>query len=78
MHRDVQNGHIQRPMRAEFLVFALKVRYSRSQVKPLTHHLTPLITVLGYHIHLVGRPRQGQDTIPVSRSPGQGQGRSGL
>ena len=34
------------------------------------------MTVLGYHIHLVGRPRQGQDTIPVSRSPGQG--RSGL
>ena len=64
-------------MRAEFLVFALKVRYSRSKVKPLTHHLTPLMTVLGYHIHLVGRPRQGQDTIPVSRSPGQGQGHSG-
>ena len=77
MHRDVQNGHIQRPMRAEFLVFALKVRYSRSKVKPLTHHLTPLMTVLGHHIHLVGRPRQGQDTIPVSRSPGQGQGHSG-
>ena len=35
------------------------------------------MTVLGYHIHLVGKPRQGQDTIPVSRSPGQGQGHSG-
>ena len=42
----------------------------------MTHHLTPLMTVLAYHIH-IGRPRQGQDTIPVSRSPGQGQGHSG-
>ena len=37
----------------------------------------PLKNVLGYHILLVGRPRQGQDAIPVSRSPGQGQGHSG-
>ena len=77
MHRHVQNDHTQRSVRAEFSIFALKVRYSRSKVKPLTHHLTPLMTVLGHHIHLVGRPRQGQDTIPVSRSPGQGQGHSG-
>ena len=72
MHRHVQKDHTQRSVRAEFSIFALKVRYSRSKVKPLTHHLTPLMTVLGHHIHLVGRPRQGQDTIPVSRSPGQG------
>ena len=72
MHRHVQNDHTQRSVRAEFWIFALKVRYSRSKVKPLTHHLTPLMTVLGHHIHLVGRPRQGQHTIPVSRSPGQG------
>ena len=77
MHRRVQNDHTQRPMRAEYRIFALKVRYSRSKVKPLTHHLAPLTTVLGHHIHLVGRPRQGQDTISVPRSPGQGQGRSG-
>ena len=36
------------------------------------NHLTPLKAVLGRHIYLVGRPRQGQLTIPVSRSPGQG------
>ena len=77
MHRHVQKDHTQRSVGAEFSVFALKVRNSRSKVKPLTHHLTPLMTVLGHHIHLVGRPRQGQDTIPVSRSPGQGQGHSG-
>ena len=41
------------------------------------NHLTPLKAVLGHHIHLVGRPRQGQNTIPVSRSRGQGQGHSG-
>ena len=40
-------------------------------------HLTPLMTVLGHHIYLVGRPRQGQYAIPVSRSPGQGQGHRG-
>ena len=40
-------------------------------------HLTPLLTVLGHHIYLVGRPRQGQYAIPVSRSPGQGQGHRG-
>ena len=72
MHRHVQNDHTQRSVRAEFSIFALKVRYSRSKVKPLSYHLTPLMTVLGHHIHLVGWPWQGQDTIPVSRSPGQG------
>ena len=36
-----------------------------------------LLTVLGHHIYLVGRPRQGQYAIPVSRSPGQGQGHRG-
>ena len=77
MHRHVQNNHTQRSVRAEFSIFALKVRYSRSKVKPLSYHLTPLMTVLGHHIHLVGWPWQGQDTIPVSRSPDQGQGHSG-
>ena len=72
MHRHVQKDHTQRSVRAESLIFALKVRYSRSKVKPLTHHLTPLMTVLGHHIHLVGRPRQGQDTIPVSRQGSYG------
>jgi len=43
----------------------------------LTDDLTPLMTVLGHHIYLVGRPRQGQYAIPVSRSPGQGQGHRG-
>jgi len=41
------------------------------------YHLTPLTTALGHHIYLVGRPRQGQYAIPVSRSRGQGQGHRG-
>ena len=40
-------------------------------------HLTPLKAVLGHHVYLVGRPRQGQHAIAVSRSPGQGQGHRG-
>ena len=40
-------------------------------------HLTPLMTGMGHHIYLVGRPRQGQYAIPMSRSPGQGQGHRG-
>ena len=40
-------------------------------------HLTPLLTVLGHHIYLVGRYRQGKHAIAVSRSPGQGQGHRG-
>ena len=41
------------------------------------NHLTPLKAVLGRHIYLVGRPRQGQHAIAVSRSPGEGQGHRG-
>ena len=29
---------------------------------------------MSHHIYLVGKPRQGQYAIPVSRSPGQGEG----
>ena len=41
------------------------------------NHLTPLMAVLGHHVYLVGRPRQGQHAIAVSRSPGEGQGHRG-
>ena len=41
------------------------------------NHLTPLKAVLGHHIYLLGRPRQGQHAIAVSRSPGEGQGHRG-
>ena len=72
MHRNVQNGHTQKRNAAEFRIFTLKVRYSRSKVKPLMDHLTHLMTALDHHIYLVGRPRQGQYAIRMSRSPDQG------
>ena len=77
MHRNEVNDLTQKRNAAEFRIFTLKVRYSRSKVKPLMDHLTPLMTALDHHIYLVGRPRQGQYSIPVSRSLDQGQGHRG-
>ena len=77
LHRYVQNDHMQKRREAEYRIFELKVRYSRSKVKPLTDHLTLLLTVLGHHIYLVGRPRQAQHAIEVSRSTSEGQGHRG-
>ena len=45
------------------IIFAPKVRYSRSKVKPFMNHSTPLMAVLGHHVYLVGWPWQGQHAI---------------
>ena len=42
---DVLWDHTQKRNAAEFWIFALKVRYSRSKVKPLMYHLAPLMII---------------------------------
>ena len=53
--------------------FSLKVTYWTLKVKLRNLLETALITFDGHHIHIVGRYRQGQHTLLISRSKSRSQ-----